>query len=77
MKLKITTDCGEVDWQAVADTLKKVGMAYYSPEVHRRAFKASHTAVFIRTLPLTAAGFKVPGSKFKIKSGDMFKFTSG
>lgn len=34
-------------WQAVADLLKRVGMAYHEPEVHQRAFEASHTTVFI------------------------------
>lgn len=47
MKLEITTDCSEMDWQAIADSLKKVGMAYHEPEVHQRAFEASHTTVFI------------------------------
>lgn len=31
----------------VADTLKRVGMAFTEPEAHRRAFEASHTAVFV------------------------------
>ena len=47
MELEIITDCSEVDWQTLADSLKKVGMAYHEPEAHRRAFEASHTAVFI------------------------------
>jgi GNAT superfamily N-acetyltransferase len=47
MKLKITTDCSGIDWQTIADSLKKVGMAYHEPEVHKRAFEASHTTVFI------------------------------
>jgi len=47
MGLKIKTDCSEVDWQAIADLLKKVGMAYHESEVHQRAFEASHTTVFI------------------------------
>ena len=47
MKLKIKTNCSGVDWQAIADSLRKVGMAYYEPQVHRRAFEASHTTVFI------------------------------
>ncbi len=47
MGLKIATDCSGVDWQTIADSLKKVGMAYYEPEVHKRAFEASHTTVFI------------------------------
>jgi len=47
MKLKITTDCSGIDWQTIADSLKKVGMAYHDSEVHKRAFEASHTTVFI------------------------------
>ena len=47
MKLSIKTDCGDVDWQAIVDLLKEVGMAYHDPEVHKKAFEASHTAVFI------------------------------
>jgi GNAT superfamily N-acetyltransferase len=47
MELKIITDCSGVDWQTIAESLKKVGMAYHEPEVHKRAFEASHTTVFI------------------------------
>jgi GNAT superfamily N-acetyltransferase len=47
MELKITTDCSSVDWQTVANSLKNVGMAYHDPDVHRRAFQASHTTVFV------------------------------
>ena len=47
MEQKIKTDCSGIDWQVIADTLKKVGMAYHEPEVHKRAFEVSHTTVFI------------------------------
>ncbi len=47
MELKIITDCSGVDWQNIAALLKEVGMAYHEPEVHKRAFEASHTTVFI------------------------------
>ena len=47
MGFKIVTDCSGVDWQLVADSLKKVGMAYHEPEVHRRAFQNSHATVFV------------------------------
>jgi len=47
MELKIITDCSGIDWQIIADSLKKVGMAYHEPEVHKRAFEASHTTIFI------------------------------
>jgi len=30
MKLKITTDCSGIDWQTIADSLKKVGMAVFT-----------------------------------------------
>ena len=47
MGYTVTTHCAGVDWQAIADTLRQVGMAYHRPEVHRRAFEASHTVVFV------------------------------
>lgn len=47
MQLQVTNDCSGVDWQAVSDILKCVGMAYYAPEVHAKAFTSSHTTVFI------------------------------
>lgn len=40
-------DCAGVDWNAVSDTLKEVGMAYYEPHVHQKAFENSHTTVFV------------------------------
>ncbi len=47
MELDVKQDCTGVDWKTVSETLKCVGMAYYKPDVHRRAFEASHTAVFV------------------------------
>ena len=47
MDLEIKTDCSGIDWVEVRDLLKNVGMAYREPEVHRRAFEASHTTVFV------------------------------
>jgi GNAT superfamily N-acetyltransferase len=47
MNLRITFDCSGVDWGTVSCTLKLVGMAYCEPDVHRKAFENSHTAVFI------------------------------
>jgi len=47
MKINIVTDYAGIDWQSIADWLKKVGMAYHEPEVHRRAFEASHATVFV------------------------------
>jgi GNAT superfamily N-acetyltransferase len=56
MNLKIITECTEVDWQTIANSLRKVGMAYHEPEVHRRAFEASHTCVFIYGTSLLGFG---------------------
>lgn len=46
MEFDIRFDCAGVDWQEVAATLKSVDMAYCEPDMHRRAFEASHTTVF-------------------------------
>lgn len=47
MDFEIQLNCTGVDWEAVAETLKTVGMAHHRPEMHRRAFEASHTTVFV------------------------------
>jgi ribosomal protein S18 acetylase RimI-like enzyme len=45
--LEVRLDCGGVDWRAVSETLKAVGMTSHAPDQHRRAFEASHTTVFV------------------------------
>jgi len=47
MNYQIKNDCSGVDWQTVADILKSVEMGYFAPEVHRKAFLASQTTVFV------------------------------
>lgn len=47
MNIRIQYDCSNIDWNYVSETLKKVGMAYYDAEIHKRAFENSHTVVFI------------------------------
>lgn len=47
MKLDIRQDCAHVDWSLVSEMLKSVGMAYHEPDVHKRAFEASHSTVFV------------------------------
>jgi ribosomal protein S18 acetylase RimI-like enzyme len=47
MEVNVKQDCIGVDWKSVSETLKRVGMAYYEPDVHRKAFEASHTTVFV------------------------------
>jgi ribosomal protein S18 acetylase RimI-like enzyme len=47
MEVDVKQGCAGLDWRAVSETLKCVGMAYHEPDVHRRAFEASHTTVFV------------------------------
>ncbi|HNW36034.1 MAG TPA: GNAT family N-acetyltransferase [Candidatus Ozemobacteraceae bacterium] len=47
MNIKIQHDCGNIDWEQVRDSLKRVGMAYREPEVHRLAFQGSFCKVFL------------------------------
>jgi ribosomal protein S18 acetylase RimI-like enzyme len=47
MNLHLTFECSEVDWGLVSRILQRVGMAYYEPAVHRKAFENSHTSVFV------------------------------
>jgi predicted GNAT family acetyltransferase len=48
MELEIKLDCADINWQFVAETLKRVGMAYAEPAAHRKAFENSQVTVFIR-----------------------------
>jgi ribosomal protein S18 acetylase RimI-like enzyme len=47
MEVDVKQNCAGVDWKTVSEILKCVGMAYDEPDVHRRAFEASHTTVFV------------------------------
>src|SRR5512133_766377 len=47
MELDIQLDCINVNWQFVAETLKRVGMAYAEPAAHRKSFENSQVTVFI------------------------------
>ena len=46
MDVELKFDCAGVDWAFVSETLRRVGMASRAPELHRKAFEASHTVVF-------------------------------
>ncbi|NCA83518.1 MAG: GNAT family N-acetyltransferase [Opitutae bacterium] len=46
MDVELQFGCDGVDWTFVFETLKRVGMAHFSPEQHRQAFEASSAAVF-------------------------------
>ena len=39
MKIEINFDCKHIKWKTISETLKSVGMAYYSPEKHKKAWK--------------------------------------
>lgn len=47
MEIEVKYNCAGVNWKSVSETLKRVGMAYHDPNVHRMAFEASHTTVFV------------------------------
>jgi ribosomal protein S18 acetylase RimI-like enzyme len=47
MEFDIRFDCAGVNWQGVTNILKNVGMAHCEPDMHRMAFEASHTTVFV------------------------------
>ena len=47
MDLDIKQNCSRVDWMSVSETLKSVGMGFHDPDVHRQAFEASHTTIFV------------------------------
>jgi len=49
VELDLRFDCSGVDWTTVSETLRRVGMACYEPDMHRRAFEASHTTVFVHS----------------------------
>lgn len=47
MNYRIQENCKSIDWQNVRDILKNVGMGYYEPDLHKKAFENSHAVVFV------------------------------
>lgn len=47
MNLRIQQDCSNIDWELVTETLKRVNMAYFNAEIHKRAFGNSYAVIFI------------------------------
>lgn len=47
MESDIQFDCSGADWNTVCETLSRVGMAHYKPDVHRKAFENSYVTVFV------------------------------
>lgn len=39
MKIEIEYECKNINWKKISETLNSVGMAYYSPEKHKKAWK--------------------------------------
>jgi len=47
MDIHIKYNCEGINWESVSAILKCVGMAFYKPETHKKAFEASHTTIFV------------------------------
>ena len=47
MEIEIKHELPDSGWKIVSQTLKEVGMAFYEPHVHKKAFDASHTSIFV------------------------------
>ncbi len=47
MNLRLQLNTTDINWDLVVDILQKVGMAYHTPEIHKRAFNNSHLVVFV------------------------------
>ncbi|HWI58409.1 MAG TPA: GNAT family N-acetyltransferase [Bacillota bacterium] len=47
MHYRIQENCENVDWALIRDSLKRVGMGYHEPELHRKAFHNSFAVVFL------------------------------
>ena len=47
MNLRLQLDTANINWDLVVEILQKVGMAYYTAEIHKRAFNKSQIVVFV------------------------------
>lgn len=47
MDVDIRYDCAGVNWQTIADMLKRVGMTHFEPRLHQKAFENSAVTVFL------------------------------
>ncbi len=47
MEVEFRYTCAGVNWQTIADMLKRVGMTHYDPQLHQKAFENSAVTVFI------------------------------
>lgn len=47
MELKFQNDCTDIDWELVPGILKEAGMSFHNAAIHRQAFSASASVVFV------------------------------
>lgn len=47
MNLRLQIDTANINWDLVVEILQKAGMAYYTAEIHKRAFSNSQVVVFV------------------------------
>ena len=47
MNLRLQIDTANIYWDLVVEILQKAGMAYYTAEIHKRAFSNSQVVVFV------------------------------
>jgi len=47
MELKFQNDCTDIDWELVPEILNAAGMSFHNAAVHRQAFSASASVVFV------------------------------
>jgi len=47
MKLRFQYDCADINWELVPEILNAAGMSFHTADVHRQAFSASASVVFV------------------------------
>jgi GNAT superfamily N-acetyltransferase len=47
MNLKFQYDCSGINWELVPEILKMAGMSFHDADIHRKAFSASASVVFV------------------------------
>ena len=47
MNLRFQFDCADINWKLVPEILNAAGMSFHSADVHRQAFSASASVVFV------------------------------
>lgn len=47
IELKYQNNCADIDWELVPEILKEAGMSFHNAAIHRQAFSASASVVFV------------------------------